>query len=88
MAMRAAMVTARPAGLASGRKCNRRDAAAVRATIDASTKSNIAATREALLSEIDIGEIQGKSTTTAESSSTRLSAPKAIMAGLCALIAA
>jgi hypothetical protein len=48
----------------------------------ASTKSSDPAVRLALLSEIDMLGIHCKSTTVADRSSTRLSEPKANIAGL------
>ena len=82
------MVMPIPARLVPGRSLKTNDARAVPATTKARTNSSIEAVRVALRSEIDTLGTHCKSTTEADKSSTRLSEPKANIAGLCAVIAA
>jgi hypothetical protein len=82
IAMSAAIVIPIPDRLISGCKRRANDPSAISPTTRASTKSKIADARCALRSEIGIFGLHCRSTTTAERSSTRLSEPKAIIAGL------
>jgi DNA-binding response OmpR family regulator len=82
IAMSAATVIPIPAKLVSGRNRRPNAPTAIAATPNASTNRRTPAKRLALRSEIGMLGTHCKSTTVAESSSTRLSEPKANIAGL------
>ena len=82
IAISAATVIPIPARLVSGRDRRAKDAKAIAATTKASKNSRTPAARPALGSEIGMPGIHCKSTTAADRSSTRLSEPKASIAGL------